>query len=132
MNYIADTSFIIGLFIDEPRTKTAQAIFSQLKENREKVFIPYQTIIEVIYVLEKFYHLDRVKVADYVRSVLNTFIFIVDRYEFFDRVMDAYVRFPELPLGDIIIAEEAKSKNITQVLTFDRHFEKMGLTIHGS
>ena len=78
MKYTADTSFIIGLFVNESRTAPAKELFNQLKARKEKVFIPAQTVIEVIYVLEKFYQLQRQKVAEYVSSILGTFIFIVE------------------------------------------------------
>lgn len=132
MKYTADTSFIIGLFVNEPRTAPAKELFNQLKTRKEKVFIPAQTVVEVIYVLEKFYRLERQKVAEYVSSILGTFIFIVEKYEMFYKVMEAYTKHPAINLGDIIIARESKNKNISSILTFDRHFEKLGLKVISS
>jgi predicted nucleic-acid-binding protein len=123
----ADTSFLIALFTDEPRAVEARETFARLKEKREKVFIPFQAIVEVIYVLEKFYKLERPRVTEYVLSILNTFIFIVEKDEFLYRVLDGYVRFPAIGVGDIIIAEQAREMNISRILTFDRHFEKLGM-----
>ena len=129
MKYTADTSFIVGLFVDEPRTAAAKERFGQLKANKEKVFIPAQTIVEVIYVLEKYYKLERKKTAEYVHAVLGTFIFIVEKYEMFYKVMDVYVKNPSINLGDIIIATESKNKNISSILSFDPHFKKLGLQV---
>ena len=129
MKYTADTSFIIGLFVNEPRTAPAKELFNQLKARKEKVFIPAQTVVEVIYVLEKFYRLKRQKVAEYVSSILGTFIFIVEKYEMFYQVIETYTKHPAINLGDIIIAWESKNKNLSSILTFDSHFEKLGLKV---
>jgi predicted nucleic-acid-binding protein len=129
MKYTADTSFIIGLFVNEPRTAPAKELFKRLKTNKEKVFIPGQTIVEVIYVLEKFYQLERQKVSEYVSAILGTYIFIVEKDEMFYKVMEAYTRNPAINLGDIIIAEESKMNDISNILTFDKHFEKLGLKV---
>lgn len=129
MKYTADTSFIIGLFVNEPRTAPAKKLFNQLKTRKEKVFIPAQTVVEVIYVLEKFYRLERQKVAEYVSSILGTFIFIVEKNEMFYKVIEAYTKHSSINLGDIIIALESKNKNISSILTFDKHFEKLGLEV---
>ncbi len=129
MKYTADTSFIIGLFVDEARTAPAKELFTRLKAKKEKVYIQAQTIVEIIYVLEKFYKLEREKVAEYVLSILGTFIFTVEKYEMFYKVIDGYKKNPSINLGDIIIAEDSKSKNISTILTFDNHFEKLGLKV---
>jgi predicted nucleic-acid-binding protein len=132
MKYSADTSFIIGLFVDEPRTATTKEMFNHLKATKEKVFIPAHTIVEVIYVLEKFYKLERVKVAEYISSILGTVIFVVDKSMMFYKVMKTYVENPSIKLGDIIIAEDSKNENIFSILTFDKHFGKLGLKVVSS
>lgn len=132
MKYTADTSFIIGLFVDEPRTAPAREIFSRLKQDKERVFIPAQTIVEVIYVLEKFYRLERKVVAEYINAILGTSIFVVEKFPIFYRVMETYTTHPSINLGDLIIAEESKNKGISGVLTFDRHFEQLGLKVVAS
>jgi predicted nucleic-acid-binding protein len=129
MNYAADTSFLIGLFVDEPRTQKTRDLFQQLKARREKVYVPAQAIVEVIYVLEKFYKLERPKVAEYVQAILDTFIFIVEKYELFYRVLKLYKEYSSINVGDIIIAEEVKSQKISHILTFDPHFKKLNLQI---
>ncbi len=129
MKYSADTSFIIGLFVDEPRTSKAKEMFNHLKATKEKVFVPAHTIVEVIYVLEKIYKLDRGKVAEYVSSILGTAIFIVEKCTMLYKVIETYAKNPSIKLGDIIIAEDSKSENILSILTFDKHFGKLGLKV---
>jgi predicted nucleic-acid-binding protein len=53
----------------------------------------------------------------------------VEKYEMFYKVMEAYIRNPSINLGDIIIAEESKMNDILNILTFDKHFEKLGLKV---
>jgi hypothetical protein len=45
------------------------------------------------------------------------------------KVMEAYTRNPSINLEDIIIAEESKMNDISNILTFDMHFEKLGLQV---
>jgi predicted nucleic-acid-binding protein len=132
MNYTADSSFLIGLLVDEPRTKTTKDIFYRLKKKKEKIYIPDQAIIEVIYVLEKFYKFERGKIADYIRAILDTYIFIVEKYEMYYSVMELYVKNPKINLGDIIIAGEARSRGIHKVLSFDKHFQVLGMEVVSS
>ncbi len=115
------------MFVDEPRTAATKEMFVHLKATKEKVFVPAHTIVEVIYVLEKFYKLDREKVAEYVSSILGASIFVVDKCMMFYKVMETYVINPSIKLGDIIIAEDSKKENIFSILTFDKHFGKLGL-----
>jgi len=129
MNYTADSSFLIGLFVDEPRTRRAKEIFYKLKKNKQKVYIPSQALVEVIYVLEKFYKLKRDKVSEYIQAILGTFIFIIEKEGLFYQVLELYLKHPFINLGDIIIAVEAKEKGIKKVLSFDRHFEKLGMIV---
>ena len=129
MKYIADTSFLIGLFINDSRSQRARDIFNRLKSKREKVFIPLTAMSEVVYVLEKFYNLDRKTVADYANAILNTYIFSVEKYEMFHKIIQDYCNYPEINLGDIIIAAEAGEKKINNILTFDKDYKKLGFRI---
>ncbi|NIM15341.1 MAG: hypothetical protein GTO45_25470 [Candidatus Aminicenantes bacterium] len=38
-----------------------------------------------------------------------------------------YTQNSSINLGDLIIAEESKNRKISNILTFDTHFEKLGL-----
>ena len=127
MKYIADTSFLIALFVNDSRSQKAREMFARLKSKREKIFIPLTAITEVVYVLEKFYKLDRKVVADYVYGILNTFNFIAEKYEMLYTVLENYQMFPSINFGDLMIAAEAKGKNIKKILTFDMDFKKLGL-----
>ena len=129
MKTIADASFLIGLMVDEPRTKTARDIFYRLKKKKEKIYIPDQALVEVILVLEKFYKFKREKIAEITRAILDTHVFIVEKYEMYYQVMDLYVKYPKINLGDIMIAVEGKRKGISKVLSFDQHFKELGMEV---
>jgi len=129
MTVAADTSFVIALFVDEPRSEKARTTFRRLRQTREKVYIPAQVIVEVVYVLEKFYRLERQRVADYVRAILSTYIFIVDREPMFIEVMEMYRKHPRINFGDLIIAADIKQRKVKKILGFDKHFEKLGLGV---
>ena len=45
----------------------------------------------------------------------------------FYKVMGSYTQNSSINLGDLIIAEESKNRKISNILTFDTHFEKPGL-----
>ena len=131
MTLAADTSFIIALFVDEPRSDKARATFRRLRQTREKVYIPAQVIVEVVYVLEKFYRLERHRVADYIRAVLSTYIFIVDREPIFLEAMEMYLKHSGINFGDLVIAADIKQRKVKKILSFGKHFEKLGQAIIG-
>jgi len=129
MKYTADTSFIIGLFVREPRSAVAQEMLRLCKERKETIYVPAQVIVEAFYVLEKFYKLDRLRVADYILAILGASVFMVEKYPLFYNVVKIYIKYPAIKVGDIIIAREAANQNISKILTFDSHFETLGLTV---
>ena len=123
MKYLADTSFIISLFVDDARSKKAKATYYKMKVRKEKVYIPMVAIIEVVYVLEKYYRLPRKEVARYIYSILDTSMFEVEKYSMLYQVMEEYQQHPAINLGDLLIAAEADQKKITRILSFDSHFK---------
>lgn len=129
MKYTADTSFIIGLFVQEPRSAVAQEMLRICREKKEPIHIPGQVIVEMCYVLEIIYKLPRFNVADYVLAVLGSAAFIVERYPFYYKVVNTYMKYPKINLGDIIIALEAEKHDTPYILTFDKHFETLGLNV---
>ena len=123
MKYLADTSFILSLFVDDSRSKKAKATYYKMKVRKEKVYIPMVAIIEVVYVLEKYYRLPRREVACYIYSILDTSMFEVEKYSMLYQVMEEYQHHPAINLGDLLIAAEADQKNIQRILSFDSHFK---------
>lgn len=123
MNYLADSSFVISLFVDDARSKKAKATYYKMKVRKEKIYIPLVTVIEVVYVLEKYYRLPRQEVARYIYSILDTPMFEVEKYAMLYQVMEDYQRHTSINLGDLLVAAEADQKRIKRILSFDSHFK---------
>jgi len=123
MNYLADSSFLISLFVDDEHSQKALKTFDKLKTKQEKVYIPLPAIIELVYVLEKLYKLRRRQVAKYIYAVLNTYIFIVEKRDLIYDAMASYRKYGSISFADSLIAAEAKAKKIIKILSFDAHFK---------
>ena len=67
-----DTSAILRLLVKDDPTK-AQAIEKLLKESKDMTFyvLPV-TILEIVWVMEKVYHLSRKTIGELVEAILNT------------------------------------------------------------
>jgi predicted nucleic-acid-binding protein len=104
-------------------------LFFKLKEKREKVFVPVQTISEVVEILETKYKLRRVTIAEYIFAILSNYMFYVEKNELFYRAMVLYEKYPLISIKKILISEETKDKKISKILTIDSSYEYLDVSM---
>ncbi len=129
MKFSVDTSFFIGLFTSDKDMMVVKKLFYSLKEKREKVFVPIQTISEVVEILENKYKLNRDIIYNYIIAILSNYIFYVEKGDFFYRVMALYKKYPSINIKKILISEETRDRKISKILTVDNSFEKLDISI---
>lgn len=129
MKYSADTSFFIGLFTKDKKTEYLKKLFYNLKENREKVFVPIQTIIEVVEILEDKYKLQRFIIAKYIFAILSNYTFYVEKSELFYRTMIIYEKYSDINIKKILISEESKERKISKILTADKSYKSLDISV---
>jgi len=129
MKYTADTSFFIGLFTKDKKNEYLKKLFYYLKENREKVFVPLQTIIGVVETLEYKYKMDRFEILNYIFAILSNYTFYVEKNELFYRSILIYEKYPDISIRNILISEESKERKITKILTVDRSYKYLDISV---
>ncbi len=129
MKFAVDTSFLIGLFTSDKKMLLAKDLFYKLKEKREKVFVPIQTISEVVEVLEDKYKLNRQTIYNYIIAILSNYVFYIEKGDYFYRVIELYKKNPSIDIKKIMIAEETRDRKINKIITMDKSFEKLNISI---
>ncbi len=129
MRFSVDSSFFIGLFTKDENMLYVKDLFFKLKEKREKVFVPVQTISEVVEILETKYKLRRGTIAEYIFAILSNYMFYVEKNELFYRAMVLYEKYPLISIKKILISEETKDKKISKILTIDSSYKYLDVSI---
>lgn len=87
--------------------------------------VPGIVLLELVWVLEKHYKLERPTVGEYAEAVLNTPVFRCGMEDVFRNALDDYVE-RRVKFADAVIAAWGMERGINTVFTFDeRDFKKI-------
>ncbi len=121
---ILDTNLFLRYLHDgtEKDKKKFRKLVENALRNGTVFFIPSIVVIEMVYVLERFYGLTKAQVREVVESLLSLPV----EMENLDVLLKALALYEEenLKFGDALILAYAKVKDIKPVYTFDRDFRK--------
>lgn len=119
-----DTNIILRyLTKDDPqKEKKCAELFQRTSMGKEVLFTSSLVIAEVVWVLERFYKLNRTQVAVYIEKILNTPFLECDEKD----VLFSAVGLYSLKKIDFIDAYNAviiESKSIDTIYSYDFHFD---------
>ena len=121
---ILDTNLFLRYLHDgtEKDKKKFRKLVENALQNGTVFFIPSIVVIEMVYVLERFYGLTKAQVREMVESLLSLPV----EMENLDVLLKALALYEEenLKFGDALILAYANVKDIKPVYTFDRDFRK--------
>jgi predicted nucleic-acid-binding protein len=114
---VLDTSVLLDWLLDrdKARTKRIDKLFSSTNELQ----IPDIIIVELTFVLEKFYEFPRDIVAENINKVIDEPIFNCNRV-LFRRALIDYVNYPALSFVDCCLIHYAELQRAAPVWTFDK------------
>ncbi len=123
-----DTSVILGILVKEDEGKVAaveRLLLSARRSGKRLPVLPV-AILEVVWVLEKVYKLDRRSIRELADAILNTGELIVENGEVFRKALAVYeeknVKFADAVMGTWGIARGLKT-----VYTYDeKDFRRIG------
>ncbi|MGB5197966.1 MAG: PIN domain-containing protein [Candidatus Deferrimicrobium sp.] len=123
-----DTSVILGILVKEDEGKVAaveRLLLSARRSGKRLPVLPV-AILEVVWVLEKVYKLDRRSIRELADAILNTGELIVENGEVFRKALAVYeeknVKFADAVMGTWGIARGLKT-----VYTYDeKDFRQIG------
>lgn len=123
--YIADTNFYLRFLLQDNKKQYLQSkkYLQQAKDGKIKIIFVSSVILEMSFILNKYFSLNREDVAKYLTSLLKTsYIDIEDRKIW----IDVFLLYKKsgIDLIDIYLFLKAR-KEKAEILSFDKDFVKL-------
>jgi predicted nucleic acid-binding protein len=117
-----DSSYIIGLFVQNDNWhENAKRIIDEL-DNKERI-ICTSVLNESITLINKKLGVEASKKA--YTEIFNNFIIIQENIPLYNAAMKILIQYHKLSLTDSIIIEIMKKHKITEIVSFDKDFDKI-------
>lgn len=118
---VIDTNIIIRLAVKDD-DKQREACISLLKKAKNKELILYilpVAVLEIVWILEKYYKLPRKTVRDFIEALLNTPEIICDMENVFKQAIAVYEE-KNIKFADAVMGYWGLEKDINVVYTYDK------------
>ena len=126
---LIDTVILLDFLSGEDKkVETIQNFLEELSQKGEKVFVPEEVIIELVYFLEYGYQWEREDIAEIVETILNDEVFNVELKPFIKEALKLYGDRKGTFL-DCLKAVKSKKMGIKEFITFNRRIKKLGFKI---
>ena len=122
-----DTNVFLRILVrdDEHKSKSSAAFIENSKANGLIIYVLPVTVMELVWVLEKLYKLERGRVREMVEAILNTPQLEIENEEVFRKALALYEK-SNLKFADALLGFWGMNAGCETVITFDRkHFEKI-------
>lgn len=119
-----DASYVIGLYVEnEQWHKQAVRIFDDVEEKGEKI-ISNLVIEEIITAIGK--KVDPKASKEIYNHILSNYTIINENRQIYNSALDIFVKYgATLSLTDSVSVEIMKEKNIYEIASFDKDFDKI-------
>ncbi len=123
-----DTNILVRFLVgdDELQAKKVYAIFKKAEANKYELFVPLLVILELVWVLESVYKIERKEIIDSISDLLLMPILKFEQQSALQQFIYAAPK-NSYDLSDLIIAHSAKEQGCETVMTFDRKASKYNL-----
>ncbi len=126
---LIDTVILLDFLSGEDRkVETIQNFLDELSQKGEKVFVPEEVIIELVYFLEYGYRWEREDIVEVIETILNDEVFNVELKPFIKEALKLYGDRKGTFL-DCLKTVKAKKIGIKEFITFNRRARKLGFKI---
>lgn len=117
-----DTNVLARFLLDDDAAQSARA--RQAIQDGDAFYVDSAVLCELVWVLERRYHLPKAEVADSLDKVLRAGKFVIERGKFARLALDDY-RAGHGDFADALIAHAALDAGCEAVLTFDKGLKRM-------
>jgi len=129
MMKLIDTVVLLDFLSGEDKkVETIHNFLEELSQKGEKVFVPEEVIIELVYFLEYGYQWEREDVVEVVETILNDETFNVELKPFIKEALKLYGERKGTFL-DCLKAVKAKKMGIKEFITFSRRAKNLGFKV---
>ena len=123
-----DTNILVRFLVgdDELQAKKVYTLFKKAESNKSELFVPLLVILELIWVLEAVYEIERNEILDSIADLLLMQIFKFERQSVLQK-FTMKARGNSYDLSDVLIAHTAQDQGCETVITFDKKASKYSL-----
>ncbi len=126
---LIDTSVLIEFFTGgEETVDRIDAFFRELERQKEKLLLTEETVIEIVYYLEKILGWEKEVVADVLSTVMADSLFKVESRDVLMKAVRIYSS-SKLDFIDCLKIARASKRKINEVLSFRKILEKGGIKV---
>ena len=123
-----DTNILVRFLVGD-NTRQANRVyklFKKAEEAKTEFFVPSLVVLELIWVLESAYEIDR---SDIIDSISQLILMPIFEFENLSAIQKFVVEAQEskFDLSDLLIAQTANANGCEKVLTFDKKASKYKL-----
>lgn len=127
-----DTNILIRLIVkdDDIKRKAIEKLFEKANQKKIMLYVLPVAILEIVWVLEKFYKLDKKIIREFIEAVLNTPEIKCDMDNVFRMAIKIYEEH-NIKFADAVMGCWGLDKDISTVYTYDeKDFKRIpGLTV---
>ena len=116
-----DTNILVRFLVgdDELQTKKVYNIFKKAESSKKELFVPLLVILELIWVLESVYEIERNEILDAIGDLLLMPILKFECQSVLHN-FTLMARDNRYDLSDLLIAQSAQNQGCNTVITFDK------------
>ena len=120
-----DTNILIRFLVgDDPdQTRTVYHLFKRAESEKNELFVPLLVVLEVIWVLESVYEIERKEIIDAISEILLMPILRFEQQTAVQKFIQSSKKNSQV-LSDVLIAHSAEAQSCESVLTFDSKASK--------
>jgi len=113
---------------EEEKVERIRTFLEELSQKGEKLFVPEEVLVELVYFLQYGYGWEREEVAGLVESLLEDESFQVELKPFIKEALKLYGEGKGTFL-DCLKAVKARRSGVKEVITFNERMGKLGLKV---
>jgi len=115
-----DTSVILRILLADYdiKRKAAEKLLREARSKGVSLHLVPIAVLEVVFVLDKVYKLDRKNIREMVTALLNTPELIIEMETVFRKAIDAYVE-KNIKFADAVMAFWGLERGLTTIFTYD-------------
>ncbi len=116
-----DTNILVRYLTRDDKEQCARvdALFDQISEKGSEVFVSEVVMVELVWVLERGYRIDRAVIARSIETLLRTENLVFERSDLLWKAVRGYER-SRVDFADLLIAVLAKNYGCERTVTLDR------------
>ena len=120
-----DTNILVRFLTedDAKQSNKVYQLFKNAEEEKKELFISVLVVLELVWVLESVYEIERIEILDSINLLIQMPIFHIENLTTIQNfILDA--QQSKFDLSDLLIAQTAKTNGCEKILTFDKNVSK--------